>query len=278
MSGNKKDLVIYKNEFNTIPLKDFKSVEMDILFAILSQLKDKGTDEIVFDFNKLKKLSKYREGTSQDVFIKDLESTYKKLINLNVRLENDQQIVGFAFFTKYVIDKDLKTVSIAVNSEFAPLINELTGSFTRFELEEITGITSSYSKACYRLLKQYRKTGYYKVHVDKLRNLLDVPKSYTPNNFINRVLKPVKRDLSPYFKDLKINRVRDIYDKRKVAYIEFFFKYESDVDKEGFKTFRNFNTGEYEKRHLYQFTNEDAKREFPEPQIEGQVYMEDLIL
>ncbi len=277
MNEDKKDLVVYKNDLNTIPLKDFKSVEMDILFAILSQIRDKGTNEVVFDFNKLKKLSQYREGTNNNDFIKDLESTYRKLINLDVRLETDQKIVGFAFFTKYVIDKELKTVSIATNKEFAPFINELTGNFTKFELEEITEIQSSYSKACYRLLKQYRKTGYYKVHVDKLRSLLDVPKSYTPSNFVNRILKPIKRDLTPYFKGLKMNKIRDKYDGRKVAYIEFYFKPQDDIDKDGYSTFKDIETGEYKKRHLYQFTDEDVKKEFPEPQIQGQISTDDLI-
>lgn len=269
--------MVYKNDFNTIPLKDFKSVEMDILFAILSQLRDKGTDEIVFSFNELKKLSQYREGTNNKDFIKDLESTYDKLISLNVKIGTAEKFTKFVFFTRYSVNAETNTVSIAVNKEFAPLINELTGNFTKFELEEITEITSSYSKACYRMLKQYRKTGYYKIHVDKLRSLLDVPKSYTPSNFVNRILKTIKRDLSPYFKGLKMNKIRDKYDGRKVAYIEFSFKPQTDVDKDGFKTFKNLETGEYEKRHLYQFTDDDVKREYPEPQIQGQISTDDLI-
>lgn len=277
MIENKKDLVVYKNDFNTIPLKNFKAVEMDILFAILSQIRDKGTDEIVFNFNDLKRLSNYREGGSTREFIKYLESTYDKLISLNVKIGTAEKFTKFVFFTKYSVNIETSTVTIAVNKEFAPLINELTGNFTKFELEEITEITSSYSKACYRLLKQYRKTGYYKVHIDKLRSLLDVPSSYTSNNFTNLILKPVKKDLSPYFNKLKINRVRDKYDKRKIAYIEFSFKPQDDIDKDGFKTFKNLETGQYEKRHLYNFTDDDVKKEFPEPQIQGQISTDDLI-
>lgn len=50
-----------------------------------------------------------------------------------------------------------------MNSRFSFLLNDLTSQFTRFELAEFTALRSSYDKECYRRLKQYRKTGVWKV-------------------------------------------------------------------------------------------------------------------
>ena len=56
---------------------------------------------------------------------------------------------------------------------------------------------SSYSKECYRRLKQYRQTGVWKVSIDEFRRLLDVPESYQARDLNKRVLKPIQDELGP---------------------------------------------------------------------------------
>ena len=77
------------------------------------------------------------------------------------------------------------------------LLNDLTSQFTRFELAEFTALKSSYSKECYRRLKQYRQTGVWKVSIDEFRRLLDVPESYQARDLNKRVLKPIQDELGP---------------------------------------------------------------------------------
>ena len=134
------NLVVYKNEFNTVPLRNFNSVEMDLLMAIMSQMRDRGESRIAFSFDELKVLSKYNKETAIQSFIDDLKSTYNKLIQLNVSFEDSHKFVSFVFFTKYEIDKDNQEILIQVNEEFAPLINQMTGSFTKFELEQFLSL------------------------------------------------------------------------------------------------------------------------------------------
>ncbi|WP_131832399.1 replication initiation protein, partial [Mycobacteroides abscessus] len=102
------------------------------------------------------------------------------------------------------------------------ILNELTGDFTKFELEELTHIKSTYSKNMYRLLKQYRHTGYYKIHIDDFRERLDVPKSYRMTNVNTSVLKPIIKELSPLFENLKINKIK-AKKGRKIEWLEFVF-------------------------------------------------------
>jgi plasmid replication initiation protein len=253
------NLVVYKNEFNTVPLRNFNSVEMDLLMAIMSQMRDRGESRIAFSFDELKVLSKYNKETAIQSFIDDLKSTYNKLIQLNVSFEDSHKFVSFVFFTKYEIDKDNQEILIQVNEEFAPLINQMTGSFTKFELEQFTQLKSSYSKTMYRLLKQFRLTGFVKFSIDEFRKLLDIPESYAISDIDRRVLKPICNELSEFFENLTVKKIKK---KRRVVALEFRFKHEDDLKKHGMKTFRDPDGLFYEK-NIMEMDTEEVYKTFP---------------
>lgn len=48
------DVVKYHNHFNSISLKNFNSIELNLLMAICSQIRNKGIDEITLNFSELK--------------------------------------------------------------------------------------------------------------------------------------------------------------------------------------------------------------------------------
>lgn len=243
------NLVVYKNEFNSVALRNFTSTEMDLLIAIMAQMKDQGLTEITFSFETLKKLSKYNKANALDLFVDDLKSTYNKLISLNVCFENDKKFVSFVLFTKYEVDKGAQTVKVRVNEEFKDLINEMTGNFTRFELETFTDLKSSYSKTAYRLLKQYRNTGTARFSIDEFKRLFDVPPSYEICHITERILKPIQQELSPIFKGLEIIKHKR---RRKVIGIEFAFMTEAQMAKkqEKSKRKRDYEEREYGKNEL----------------------------
>lgn len=60
---------------------------------------------------------------------------------------------------------------VSVNKRFDFFLNELTSNFTRFELEEFTNLESKYSKAMYRLLKQWRTVGKKEWSIEDFRYL-----------------------------------------------------------------------------------------------------------
>ena len=214
--------VKYKNELNLIPMRNFDSVEMNLFFSICAKMKDKGVRKVQFSFEDLRELSAYKP-TSIKRFADDLEAVYNKMIQLTYRTEEAGVREKFVLFTGYRIDENKQTVDISVNPDLDYIINELSTEFTKFELQEFTGIRSSYAKTMYRLLKQYRSTGFYKVKIDDFRELLDIPPSYSMSKIDERVLKPIEKELSAYFDNLKIikNKARK---GNKIASIEILFK------------------------------------------------------
>lgn len=214
--------VKYKNELNLVPMRNFDSVEMNLFFSICAKMKDKGLSKVQFTFEDLRDLSAYKP-TSIKRFSDDLEAVYNKMLQLTYRTEEAGIREKFVLFTGYRIDENNQTVDISVNPELAYIINELSTEFTKFELQEFTGIRSSYAKTMYRLLKQYRSTGFYKVKIEDFREILAIPNSYQMSEIDKQVLKPIKNELSTYFDDLKVIKHKARKGNR-IASIEIRFK------------------------------------------------------
>ena len=173
------NVVKYHNNFNGIGLRNFNSNELNILMAICSRMKEKGEEEITFHFDKLKKLINYSDNTSA-TFVKDLESTYDKLISIKLKVGDERRFVKFVLFTRYSVDMEEKTVEIAVNKEF------------------------------YRRMKQFKSTGIWRVSIEEFRKLLDISEKYKIGEIDKWVLKPIQKELGDRF-NLKIKK---LYNKK----------------------------------------------------------------
>ena len=196
--------VKYNNNLNEMPLRNFSVSELNIFFTICANIKEKGTNKVIYDFDKLKELSNY-QFTGNERFITDLENTYKKLLRLNVKLENESKLIMFNLFNYFEVDKDNHTVEIAVNEHFEYILNDLNiGNFTRFPLVEYTNINSTYTKALYTHLKQWKSLGKWELSIENFKELLQIPKSYRMTNIDQQILNPAMKELKPFFKGLKV--------------------------------------------------------------------------
>lgn len=264
------ELVVYKNELNTVPLRNFNSKEMDLFFGICAKMRDEGLNVITFTFEQLRELSDYKY-TAHDRFIADIESIYDKLIKLDIKVGTSTEFTKFVLFTKFSVSAKNETVNVGVNYEFKDILNQITGNFTKFELEEFTNLISSYSKTAYRLLKQYRKTGYVVFEIDDFRRLFDIPSKYKMGNIDQKVLKPIKEELGKVFKGFEINKISKCKG-RKITHIEFIFQAESDFKENGKKTFID-KDGFYYDKTFDELTEDEIKKEYPNvPQPQADKY------
>jgi plasmid replication initiation protein len=206
--GNMSKLAVkYNNDLNAIPLRNFTVSELNIFLTICANIKEKDCNLVTYNFDKLRELAKY-ESTSLDRFVSDLKSTYSKLLSTSYTLENERYIKSFTLFNMYEIDKEKQTVAIQVNENFKYILNDLNlGNFTRFELKEYTDINSTYSKALYMRLKQWKSTGKWEVSLDEFRRVMSIPDSYKMGNVDQQILNPGLLDLTPYFVGLKIEKL-----------------------------------------------------------------------
>jgi len=200
----KTDLAVrYQNELNLVPLKEFNAKEMDLFFALCARMKERGLDNVRFSFEELKELSEYKF-TGNDRFVHDLENVYQKMISMSYRT-------------------DEMFVDVSVNPKLDYIINGLTTEVSRFELSAFTSIRSTYAKTLFRLLMQYRSTGYYIVRIEDFKERMDIPESYRQMGQIDqKVLQPALRELQNYFRDLKVTKIK-AKKGNKIAKLEFTF-------------------------------------------------------
>jgi len=225
------EMVKYHNHMNMVNFNGFNAVELDLLLSICAKIRDEDTKTIIYDFDDLRELSKYT-ATAIKSFIKDLKSTYQKLIRLTFCVGTETEFTEFVLFTKYKVSAINQEVTISVNQEFSYILNELTANFTRFELDEFISLQSKYAKNLYRLLKQFRSTGRVYFTIDDFKNKLDIPKSYKIAHIDQKILKPIKNELSPLFQNFSIEKVKSRKRGTPVTHINFSFTPQKSLQSE----------------------------------------------
>ena len=204
------EIVKYHHELNTIPLRKFTPVEMNLFFSIVSRMREKGDKTVRLTFDQLKDLSNYK-ATANNRFINDLEMTYDKLMDLRFgkRSANGLDIDRFVMFSEFKIRGTAKDpyVDIQVYEKALPLLNNLD-EWVRYSLQQFNELQSSYAKTMFRLLKQYRTKGFAYFSKEDFHELLDITKIYWNNqsNVDNRVIKPIRQELTAIFKGLSIKK------------------------------------------------------------------------
>lgn len=208
-------MVRYNNGLNTVALRSFTPVEMDIFWAICSKMKRQGTQELTFDFDVFKDLAKY-DRREKDSFYNALRSTWNKMKFLNYSFEDSQYYVDLLLFQTFIIDKKNEKIIIQASERFEFILNSISSNFTRFELDNITNLKSSYSKELYRQLMQHRdvktKSGAWYVKIDDFRNRLSIPESYQMTNIDTRILKKAEKEFCdpnyPIFSKFEVEKIK----------------------------------------------------------------------
>ena len=202
------EIVKYHHELNTIPLRKFTPVEMNLFFSIVSRMRDVGDKKVQFTFEQLKDLSNYK-ATANVRFIDDLETTYDKLMDLRFgrRSADGLQRERFVLFNQFKIDgkADIPFAEIQVHEKALPLLNNLE-EWVRYYLQQFNELESSYAKTMFRLLKQFRTKGVAYFSKEDFHELLDIPKSYRQSDINKNVIKPIQQELTAIFKGLTIKK------------------------------------------------------------------------
>ena len=207
---NKTEIVNWSNDLTDLPFKGFTAVELDIFLAVCYKCQRQKTNLIKIPFSEIERLSfldKYRYGKKR-VGI-NAESVSNKLLQMFFVDKDDNHYDCFTLFNRFYVDYTDNFIEVTVNEPFAYLLNGLRSNYTSIELMEHAQLASTYSKAVYKKLRQFRnqKNPYWVVSMDDFRRLLCIPESYRMCEIDNRVLAMIQKELSELFKDLKITKL-----------------------------------------------------------------------
>lgn len=239
------EIVKYNNYMNSLSFKDFTAIDMNFLMTLCNKLRDKGTSEIKISFEELREKTGYKQ-TSVEKFAADLERMNKKLMKITCSIKTESKTIMFVLFPTFEIDTENQLLIVSVNEKFKFILNTLINNFTRFELKEFVDLDSKYTKNLYRLLKQYRSTGHYEISIEKFREQMDIPKSYTNRDVMSKVISMSVKELKEYFQNLEC---KPQYARRRgkpvTGYI-FTFTPESVPNEPNYsQTRNNYNSNQY---------------------------------
>ena len=261
-----QDIVKYHNDFNKVKLPSLTEQEQNIFFGIISKIKTKGEGKIgrvtiISTPNQISYSKETIKFTPQELLefstenltnkaLGDLLTTLREKIfkaDFTMLIEkDDEDLIGkviinlFETFALLYPKNDteynnLLRVEMTIHPYFAYLVNELRADFTRFELAEFIALSGKYTKTLYRLLKQFRQTGWAEWDFKEFKDLLDIPEDYEMCNIDQRILKPAIKELTQErnlfdfgkripFKDLKYTKIKK--GGNKVTAIRFEWKKE----------------------------------------------------
>lgn len=200
------EIVKHHNDLNTVIMRKWTAEEMNFFFAIIAKVRDEGTRLMRFDTDELKNLA------SKDFHLERWSQTMKsvadKVVDLKYYERTEHSYAVMNLFSYFRVDEKERIVEVEVSSKFEYVVNKLEAQFTQYELAEFTNIRSTYAKTAYRLFKQWRTKGKREFMIAEFRTLLDMPDYYKPSEIDRLVLKPILSQLSPYFQNLKVKKIK----------------------------------------------------------------------
>ena len=200
------EIVKHHNDLNTVIMRKWTAEEMNFFFAIIAKVRDEGTRLMRFDTDELRNLA------SKDFHLERWSQTMKsvadKVVDLKYYERTEHSYAVMNLFSYFRVDEKERIVEVEVSSKFEYVVNKLEAQFTQYELAEFTNIRSTYAKTAYRLFKQWRIKGKREFMIAEFRTLLDMPDYYKPSEIDRLVLKPILSQLSPYFQNLKVKKIK----------------------------------------------------------------------
>lgn len=252
------EMVKHHNDLNTVIMRKWTAEEMNFFFAIIAKSRDKGTSDLVFDKYQLAELANYSIQHNKR-FYETMDNLANNISQLRYIEKTSNSIEYMPLFTRFKVEwkddlSDMKA-KVSVSPHFEYILNRLSANFTQYELQEFTAIRSTYAKSAYRLLKQWRTVGRKEFAIDEFKLLLDMPDSYKSSEIDRAVITPILKQLSPYFEDLKVKKIKSKKRGNPVLGYEFTWKKEvAGTYEEG-----KFNKPKLKKTNVPKWSNTEYK-------------------
>lgn len=184
---NNKDLVVKHNALiNATNDYKYETNELKLISSLIASINNTYDKEFKENqFFDLKKLNFSEEEITNTIYIKKLcVSIMSKAFVINKSIYN--------WFTKLECEEGI--IKYEFHNDLTPFLLDIKEQFTKYHLKDILKLRSSYSIQIFELLMQYKTIKQRKMTFEELRNILNIPNSYS-NKDIRRMLEGVQKDL-----------------------------------------------------------------------------------
>lgn len=182
-TNEKKEILVYHNDFNTIKVGSFTKNRLNFFIGICYKAMGQGTNRLVLSFDEIAKVCNFKRKITTKEFVNELKKMNKELIEKNLeferKLENGEyETIQLSLFPTFITNPVTKTLTIEVNEIFKMLLNTFNKDFTELDLKKFVNLKSKYSQLLYKELMQYKYSGYRVLKIDDFIEKLNIPSSY----------------------------------------------------------------------------------------------------
>lgn len=180
------------------------SAEQRILLACISQIRrdEALTDQIMYSVSA-QEISELC-GSNLNTAYRDLKAAALKLKRREVRITQEANgkgrlketlIANWVQSIKYSDGEGV--VSLRFNHDILPYLTEISGCYTKYKLENVVRMSSTYGARFYELLIQWGDFGRREISIEWLRKALQLEEKYKQMcDFKKRVLDPAIKDIN----------------------------------------------------------------------------------
>lgn len=200
---SKKNIIKYDNTFNKTSLSLLTKVQSDTLLSVLANMGKESNEEdcyvAVFTFKEIRQMI-----GAENMQLYRIKKVFDTLLDTKVEFFSDDVYEKGNLFSHYSITGKKQAKIVLTKSMTNKLITN-SSQYTILNLNEYIELPNSYAKELYRILRQFRHSGYRVISKTELIDILKPPKSYNEYNFIRKVLLPAIEENKAYFKNLSVN-------------------------------------------------------------------------
>ncbi len=195
------------------------ALSLDILSLFLTQVRKEDTD-----FKKFRVTHKMlEEKLNRSINRDDLRKIPKDILSNPFSIKEGKTYKYFNWCSNIAYNESEHWLEFKMDNDLKDHVINIDKRFVLTDLSYITKLKNTYSKRMYSLIKQYQKTGFYVVNVDKLSDSLDTTSKYASyGDFKKRCITPSLKQINE-FSDLHVT-LKEIKTGRRVVRLEFKIK------------------------------------------------------
>lgn len=219
-----KDLtLVFNNSFTSEVIQDLTAQEKDLLMAVLSVIKRKGSVEVPIYFSDIKLL--FNRPTMGNSTIAELSySLWRKVKVVDyVLYAFGKPSGGVPLFSFWGVDEKKLSLNVQINPALEYFVNSFErGNYSSLLYREFRETKDKYGKTLFLLLSQWKSVGSLTLTKEDLEHKLDVPLSYRENTRLlnDKVIKPAMKSLSELFDNLELEKIKK---GRRITHYRFSF-------------------------------------------------------
>jgi plasmid replication initiation protein len=270
--NNKTDLVVKHNSLIRSRY-DYTLAELRLVITVASMIKAKDKDFQEYSISVDEYANLLGSKTKNSLY-RDLKGLGKKLLSQPLELPQEKGFLLVNWFSKFQYKEGEANIIVRFDPDLKPYLLELKEQFTKYKLENILQMKSTYSIRLYEIAKSWQTRGYFDITVDEFRELVGTETKYPLYaNFKQKVLNVAIKEINK-LTDIDI-KLKEIKTGRKITTLHFEIKH-SRKNSSGFlkseKAFINYMRANFINADVWSGIAQDEKKRELSIDPQGRLY------